>query len=46
MYSTTPYMFDAATRPAFEALAQRVRIPMFGCDCYAYGTPPPPPPAA
>ena len=37
MYSTTPYMFDASTRPGFEALTQRVRIPLFGCDCYAYG---------
>ena len=37
MYSTTPYMFDASTRPGFEALTQRVHIPLFGCDCYAYG---------
>ena len=37
LYSTTPHMFDTATRPPYDALAQRVRIPMFGCDCYAYG---------
>ncbi len=37
LYSTTPLMFDDATRPAYEALAAAVRIPMFGCDCYAYG---------
>ena len=37
MYSTTPLMFDAATRPAYDALADAVRMPMYGCDCYAYG---------
>ncbi len=37
MYSTTPFMFDAATRPAYDELAQAVRMPMYGCDCYAYG---------
>jgi inositol-phosphate phosphatase/L-galactose 1-phosphate phosphatase/histidinol-phosphatase len=37
MYSTTPFMFDAATRPAYDALADAVRMPMYGCDCYAYG---------
>ena len=35
--STTPYMFDARTRPPFEALAGAVRVPTFGSDCYAYG---------
>lgn len=39
LYSTTPLMFDDATRPPYDALAARVRIPMFGCDCYAYGAP-------
>ena len=37
LYSTTPHMFDASTRPAYDALAAAARIPLFGCDCYAYG---------
>ena len=37
LYSTTPFMFDAATRPAYDDLAAAVRMPMYGCDCYAYG---------
>jgi len=37
LYSTTPHMFDARTRPAYDALAAAVRVPLFGCDCYAYG---------
>ena len=37
MFSTTPLMFDAATKPAWEDLAAAVRMPLFGCDCYAYG---------
>jgi inositol-phosphate phosphatase/L-galactose 1-phosphate phosphatase/histidinol-phosphatase len=37
LYSTTPLMFDAQSQPAYQALADAVRIPMFGCDCYAYG---------
>ena len=37
MYSTTPFMFDAATRPPYDDLAAAVRMPMYGCDCYAYG---------
>ena len=35
--TTTPYMFDARTRPAFDRLAAAVRVPTFGSDCYAYG---------
>lgn len=37
LYSTTPLMFDARTKPAYDALAAAVRIPLYGCDCYAYG---------
>ncbi|MGE5540428.1 MAG: histidinol-phosphatase [Gemmatimonas sp.] len=37
LYSTTPYMFHGADRDAFERLAARVKHPLFGADCYAYG---------
>eukprot|EP00878_Enallax_costatus_P024755 GHUV01026440.1.p1 GENE.GHUV01026440.1~~GHUV01026440.1.p1 ORF type:complete len:201 (+),score=20.65 GHUV01026440.1:69-605(+) len=37
MYSTTPHMFAGKTEKAFHAVRDRVRIPMYGCDCYAYG---------
>lgn len=37
LYSTTPAMFDAATRPGYDALSAAVCVPLFGCDCYAYG---------
>jgi len=37
MYSTTPLMFEGASAPPYEALRDRVRVPLYGCDCYAYG---------
>merc|ERR1719498_1939345 len=37
MYSTTPHMFEGASELAFNRVRDRVRIPMYGCDCYAYG---------
>ena len=37
LQSTTPAMFEGALAPRYERLRSRVRIPMFGCDCYAYG---------
>ncbi|WIA15857.1 hypothetical protein OEZ85_012611 [Tetradesmus obliquus] len=37
MYSTTPHMFAGATEQAFHRVRDAVRIPMYGCDCYAYG---------
>mmetsp|Transcript_24110 Transcript_24110/g.52607 ORF Transcript_24110/g.52607 Transcript_24110/m.52607 type:complete len:217 (+) Transcript_24110:206-856(+) len=37
MYSTTPLMFEGDTLRQYNQLAEKVRIPMFGCDCYAYG---------
>ena len=37
LYATEPDMFSAAERPAFDALAARVRLRRFGADCYAYG---------
>lgn len=37
MYSTTPHMFSGANEAAWARLRDRVRIPLYGCDCYAYG---------
>jgi len=37
LYATEPDMFSPAERPAFDALAARVRLRRFGADCYAYG---------
>ena len=35
-YTTGPEYFDDATRPGWERLAGRVKLPRYGCDCYAY----------
>ena len=37
MYSTTPLMFEGMNAAKYDTLASKVKIPMFGCDCYAYG---------
>jgi inositol-phosphate phosphatase/L-galactose 1-phosphate phosphatase/histidinol-phosphatase len=37
LYATTPHMFEGVTEIAFNALRDKVRIPLYGCDCYAYG---------
>ena len=37
MYSTTPLMFEGINAARYDTLASKVKIPMFGCDCYAYG---------
>lgn len=37
LYATTPHMFEGKTEVAFNALRDQVRIPLYGCDCYAYG---------
>ncbi|PSC73171.1 Bifunctional phosphatase chloroplastic [Micractinium conductrix] len=37
LYATTPHMFSGATETAFNRVRDAVRIPMYGCDCYAYG---------
>ena len=37
MYSTTPLMFEGMNLARYETLARKVKIPMYGCDCYAYG---------
>jgi inositol-phosphate phosphatase/L-galactose 1-phosphate phosphatase/histidinol-phosphatase len=37
LYATTPHMFAGDTAPAFARVRDAVRIPLYGCDCYAYG---------
>ncbi|PNW70525.1 hypothetical protein CHLRE_17g723550v5 [Chlamydomonas reinhardtii] len=37
LYATTPHMFSGESEVAFNRLRDSVRIPMYGCDCYAYG---------
>lgn len=37
MYSTTPLMFEGDNLAPYQALADAVKVPMYGCDCYAYG---------
>jgi len=35
-YTTGPEYFDAATRPAWDRIAAKVKLPRYGADCYAY----------
>lgn len=38
LYATTPHMFTPGKcESAFNRVRDAVRIPMYGCDCYAYG---------
>jgi len=37
LYSTTPHMFEGRSLEAFERVRDAVKIPLYGCDCYAYG---------
>jgi inositol-phosphate phosphatase/L-galactose 1-phosphate phosphatase/histidinol-phosphatase len=36
LYATTPHMFRDADAAAFARLADVVRHPLYGADCYAY----------
>lgn len=37
LYATSPSMFSGRSADAFGRLCKSVRIPLYGCDCYAYG---------
>lgn len=37
LYATTPDMFKGQTKDLFAAIHDKVRYPLFGGDCYAYG---------
>ena len=37
LYATSPDMFSGQAKVAFTRLSNQVRVPLYGCDCYAYG---------
>lgn len=37
MYATTPLMFEGENEARYARVAEAVKVPMYGCDCYAYG---------
>ena len=37
MYATTPLMFEGENEARYLRVAEKVKVPMYGCDCYAYG---------
>ncbi len=37
LYATSPDMFKGADETAFKRLAEQVKFPLYGADCYAYG---------
>lgn len=37
LYATSPHMFEGADAEAFARVRDRVRHPLYGGDCYAYG---------
>lgn len=37
LYTTSPHMFTGETEDAFVRVRDKVKIPLYGCDCYAYG---------
>ena len=37
MYATTPLMFEGPNETPYLRVADAVKVPMYGCDCYAYG---------
>ena len=36
LFTTTPALYTGEKRPRYEALEARVRLPRYGCDCYAF----------
>jgi myo-inositol-1(or 4)-monophosphatase len=36
LFTTTPAMFKGAERDAYDRVEAAVRMPRYGCDCYAY----------
>lgn len=39
LYATSPHMFEEEEQfsEAWDRLRNKVRLPLYGCDCYAYG---------
>ncbi|XP_024524919.1 bifunctional phosphatase IMPL2, chloroplastic isoform X2 [Selaginella moellendorffii] len=36
-YTTSPHLFDKLSEQAFARIREEVKVPLYGCDCYAYG---------
>jgi histidinol phosphatase-like enzyme (inositol monophosphatase family) len=37
LFATSPHMFPGADFAAFERVRRRVKLPLYGSECYAYG---------
>lgn len=36
MYTTSPHLFEGDAEIAFARVRSKVKVPLYGCDCYAY----------
>lgn len=36
LYTTSPHLFSGDAEEAFTRVRSKVKIPLYGCDCYAY----------
>ncbi|KAJ0801211.1 putative phosphoric monoester hydrolase [Helianthus annuus] len=36
MYTTSPHLFSGDAEVAFAKVRDKVKVPLYGCDCYAY----------
>lgn len=36
LYTTSPHLFDEEAEEAFIRVRNKVKVPLYGCDCYAY----------
>ncbi|KAF9619217.1 hypothetical protein IFM89_005771 [Coptis chinensis] len=36
LYTTSPHLFSGDAEKAFDRVRSKVKIPLYGCDCYAY----------
>ncbi|GAB2219880.1 hypothetical protein Droror1_Dr00007519 [Drosera rotundifolia] len=36
LYTTSPHLFSEAAEKAFSRVRSKVKVPLYGCDCYAY----------
>ncbi|PIA52797.1 hypothetical protein AQUCO_01000573v1 [Aquilegia coerulea] len=36
LYTTSPHLFSGDAEKAFDRVRNKVKVPLYGCDCYAY----------
>ncbi|KAK9129787.1 hypothetical protein Sjap_010274 [Stephania japonica] len=36
LYTTSPHLFSGDAEKAFNQVRSKVKVPLYGCDCYAY----------